>query len=261
MKKWLCVLLAVVFLVSTACCAELAWATQSVPLTTEEKLERMIPVLDSLARSIKTDDENTSPYTSLTSEFLWSQLYYLGANWSEVNELISKSSEQISIPAAVMLDYAQASFYGLEQLPEIPDSLAGLIRYDEAAAAYVLMPYDEQEISPVSTNDLFEETYIVLERYATDAAGDLVVGFGLYTKQDNARAAGFTAVMGENTVLNFFEDEAPMFPYSVKDAHVETETDFAGLQTTACSILYVAQQAEAVPTPHSGRDRIRAEIF
>ena len=78
MKKLLCALLAALtLLVPVLTYAETATdaATAKVELTTEEKLERMLPVLDSFARAMGIEGE--VPYDAASPEFVWTQLYLL----------------------------------------------------------------------------------------------------------------------------------------------------------------------------------------
>ena len=88
MKKWICLLLAAL----TACLAfaaaenvTAAGAPQGAEAALDPEaamagdLAKMIPVLDSFARTIDTEGETT--YDAGDPAFVWTQLYLLGANW------------------------------------------------------------------------------------------------------------------------------------------------------------------------------------
>ena len=229
MKKLLCALLTVLMLVPVLTYAETATSTPEplVVETTEQKLERMLPVLDSFARNMGVD--GTIVYDAASPEFVWTQLYLTGVNWFADSLPVTVKDDEILVPGMLLREFAIGSFYGLIELPPLTgwqDEASPIVTYDEATDTYALAGSD------------MAQTYIVIERYATLADGDLSVGFGLYDEQ-NVRLGGFTAVMTENMMPSNFDE--PLFPYGVREVRAETPTDFDGLTVTTCSIRFVPE--------------------
>ena len=240
MKRLLCILLSALLLISAIAYAENLTATAgTTEETVEEKLYRMIPVLDSLARNMGIEGEVA--YDANDALFFWTQLYLHGVNWSFDNPLVQQSDNQIVIPASVIQEYAEAAFYGMIGMPEIPEGVTE-IRYDAATDSYVLEPSD------------MGETSITIERYATDAEGNLLVGVGLYSGNEEVaeRLGGLLVQMTDTSAENAFvlqdATEEKAFPYAVKHVQVETEGDFVGLNVSACRIQYVEGAETLVPT-------------
>ena len=244
MKKLLCILLsALMMALPLSSLAEEATPTpapfQAQALATEEKLEQMIPVLDSFANTMGIEGEYT--YDIQRPDFIWTQLYLMGMNWADWYSEITQTSEELVVPASLMQRFAAASFNALQALPQIPGSNAGgvqedvafmvPIRYDAASDSYILNPSDQGE------------NYIIIEGYAADAQGNLVVNFGWYGA-DNVRLGGFTAQMAGNATQTAAAQA--QFPYSVKNVALETAGDFTGLTVTRCAI-----RAERVLDPQT----------
>ncbi len=117
MKRLLCILLSALLLISAIAYAENLTATAgTTEETVEEKLYRMIPVLDSLARNMGVEGEIA--YDANDALFFWTQLYLHGVNWSFDNPLVQQSDNQIVIPSSVIQEYAEAAFYGMIGMPE-----------------------------------------------------------------------------------------------------------------------------------------------
>ena len=236
MKKLLSALLAsLMLLVPVLTYAETAVdaGTAQVELTTEQKLERMLPVLDSFARNMGIEGEIA--YDATSPEFVWTQLYLIGVNWFADSLLATVDDDEIVMPGMLMREFAIASFYGLLELPDLTswqDVNSPIITHDESNDTYRLAGSD------------MGQTYIIVERYATDAEGNLVVGFGLYDETD-VRLGGLTAVMTENMMPSNFDE--PLFPYCVREVRLEAETDFDGLTATACAIRFVPEVTEEEP--------------
>ncbi len=98
------------------------------------------------------------------------------------------------------------------------------------------------------------ETSITIERYATDAEGNLLVGVGLYSGNEEVaeRLGGLLVQMTDASAGNAFvlQDATAekAFPYAVKHVQVETEGDFVNLDVSACRIQYVEGAETLVPT-------------
>ena len=121
MKKILCILLVAMLAVSALAFAETATSPQLTslePMTTEDKLYEMIPVLDSLARNM--DVEGEVAYDAGDPEFVWTQIALICQNGSAMNALVTGEGDALTIPAELVQEYAAASFGGMQQLPEIP---------------------------------------------------------------------------------------------------------------------------------------------
>lgn len=231
MKKVLCILVSAVMLLSALAFAEMAPA-QTVEETTEQKLERMIPVLDSFARNMGIEGETT--YSALDADFVWSQLYLMGVNWTDVAQ--DSADSDIVLSSDTLRAYAAASFSGMVELPALPEDF-NAVSYDETLDAYTLALSDAGE------------TYIVIERYAEDADGNLIVGFGLYGSP-NLRVYGLTATLTTPlpTLNPESEEEEPLaFPYAVTDVRAEGEMDYDGLTPVSCAIRYVEPAVPETP--------------
>ena len=181
MKKILCIVISAVLLISALAYAETALNAQPAVETTEQKLERMIPVLDSFARNL--DLEGKTLYSVEDAAFVWNQLTLMGVNWGVLDTQDASSQQtaadaqavlqgnRVIVPEALMQEYAAASFFSMQQLPQLPEADAlnpNPVTYDAVAKTYSL---------PVSDA---AQTYIVIERYATDPTNsldNLVVGF------------------------------------------------------------------------------------
>ena len=199
---------------------------------TEQKLEQMIPILDSLAVSLNitsTDAAFRVTYDPEDSQLIWNQLWRLSADWLS-RDAEYQAIDGLKIPATVMESCAQAAFGARwNPLPAIPNSTAGgAVVYDPAADAYRVQ---------VSGGD--GHTFAI-ESYAADGAA-LVVNGGLYDVAQQ-RQGGMTARLES-------AKEGARYPYAVTDAHAETDGDFNGLWATLCNIRWTTPEATATPLP------------
>ena len=232
MKRILCILMVALLAISALAFAEPVSNPQLTilePMTTEDKLYEMIPVLDSLARNMGIEGEVA--YDANDPTFVWTQLLLMGQNWSTLNALVTGEGNSLTIPASLIQEYAWASFGGMQQLPELPQTSTD-IRYDAATDSYRVL-LDEANV-----------TYITIERYAFDEAGTLYAGVGLYNAGlEDQRLGGLLVTMTEPDPLNSIYSAD--FPYIVVNAAVEQEGDFANLNPVEAGIRYIALE---VPT-------------
>lgn len=222
MKRFVCILLALLL----ACGAALAeTAPEAAAETPEEKLTRMLPVLDGLARVMGSHGEPA--YDPEDPAFVWEQLYQLGVNWPADD---APADGEIILPAEAARAWAAASFAGLDVLPELPETVGDPPRIRPAGdgEAYILAP------------DAPRQVYIIIERYAPTETGYLV-NFGLYESAYDVRLGGLTAALTE---LPPAEDpEAEALPLAVTAVAPESEADFADLAPIACAIRREAPEA------------------
>ena len=232
MKRILCILMVAVLAFSALALAETVATPELTilePMTTEDKLYEMIPVLDSLTRNMGIEGEVA--YNAGDPEFVWTQIALICQNWSAMNALVTGEGDALTIPAELVQEYAWASFGGMQQLPEIPETMVA-IDYDAATTSYSVQ-LDEAPI-----------TYIVIERYAFDEAGTLYAGVGLYNaEEDDLRLGGLLVTLAEPDPMN--NAYSADFPYVVVNAAVEQPTDFANLNPVEAGIRYIALGAEA----------------
>ena len=87
MKKLLSMLVALVLCLSALAYAEIVPVT-TAEMTTAQKLEQMLPVLDSLARTLSLDAtaENAVVYDSTNPTFVWDQLHTMSRYWGTSDE-------------------------------------------------------------------------------------------------------------------------------------------------------------------------------
>lgn len=242
MKKILCILMAAMLAISAFAFAEPVTNTELTilePMTTEDKLYEMIPVLDSLARNMGIEGEVT--YDAGNPEFVWTQIALICQNWAALNALVTVEGVALNVPAELVQEYAWASFGGMQQLPEIPLTETA-ISYDAATGSYRV------QLSDAGV------TYITIERYAFDAAGTLYVGVGLYNaEEDDLRLGGLLVTLAEPDPMN--SAYSADFPYIVVSAAAEQEGDFANLSPVEAGIRYIAlegETAETIPQTTSG---------
>ena len=236
MKRVLCLILAALMI-----CAAAAFAAVPADFktaTTEEKLEAMIPVLDSLARSlniVSSDAAFQLTYDPADANLVWDQLRLLSVNWMSKNAEYD-GPETVKVPAEVMNKLSVASFGSvLALLPAIPaEGLEdGVGEYDAINDAYIF----QKEPEPL------EPTWLLVESYAADGE-DLVAGCGLYRGVEEERLGGMTVRLAPMDPAY----DAPMYPYIVRDAHAENAGDFDGLWVSLCRIGYTEPEPTPLPT-------------
>ena len=228
MKKILCILLMIGLLLSVHGMAERALFPSE---QTEQKLQAMIPILDSLASCLKvaesskeeTDQSGVQPvFNAQDDALVWSQLRALSEKWLSQNpEYLNADDETISVPAEVLDSCAAASFQGLVMAPMLSGVVTdGKLIYNNVDDTYVMA------IAPADPH------YVIIERNAQDG-DDMVVNCGIYDPETDERLGGLT------TRLKPAAEDA-LYPYSVADAHAETPDDFNGLWTNYCEIRYIS---------------------
>ena len=234
MKKLISALIVACMLTTAFALAEGSLFTSGA---TEQKLEAMIPVLDSLAMSLKvTEDEEDAEmdgedaplpptYSAADNDLVWTQLTNLAADWMVRNpEYAQVDAEEgvALIPGTVMDACATASFQGMliaPMQPDTPEDDPGLV-YDQQEDVYVVTL---RQADP-------QPHYLVIERNAQDG-DEMVVNCGLYETETERRLGGMTARMTDA------EPDA-MYPYAVSEAHAERSDDFNGLWANYCEIRY-----------------------
>lgn len=227
MKKLLSMLVALVLCLSALAYAEIVPATTAEE-TTAQKLERMLPVLDSLARTLSLDAtaENAVVYDVNDPAFVWNQLHTMSRYWGTSDETAVIGEDCAILTGKLVRDYAAASFAGMQTLPEIPANPENgyvEILYDATADTYTFPAF------------VADTNYTVIERYAENADG-VTVGFGLYDV-NNVRLGGFCAKLTPNLAaeLTAASAEQPSaFPYCVTEAHAELDADFENVPFTQC---------------------------
>ena len=229
MKKLLSMLVALVLCLSALAYAEIVPAT-TAEATTAQKLEQMLPVLDSLSRTLSLDAtaENAVVYDSTNPSFVWNQLHNMSRYWGTSDETAVIGEDCVILTGKLVRDYAAASFAGMQTLPEIPANPENgyvEILYDATADTYTFPAF------------VADTNYTVIERYAENADG-VTVGFGLYD-ENNVRLGGFCAKLTPNLAAELTADstEQPSsFPYCVTEAHAELDADFENVPFTQCDI-------------------------
>ena len=233
-----CLILSALLLLSALALAE--GVTPFSVETTEQKLERMLPVLDSLARAmgVSTAGESNSFYMDYDPQdavLVWEQLRLMSVNWLARDDMY-RAADGVSVPADVLAACAAASFNGMAALPEVPDY--GRIAWDGARGAYAI-PYSDGGVSDV-----------VIECYAADG-GDLVVNCGVYAPDgiyaEGERLGGMTARMSDAPA-------GAMYPFVVREAHAEASYDFAGLAPVRCDIRRQQPEAAEAEAPVAPKD-------
>ena len=231
MKRILVVLLTVCMLLSAAMAEQgeltiLQPDAQTVSvMDTEEKLYAMLPILDGLARTMGVEGEYA--YTREDADFYWNQLYEIANQFGEQEEGAELDGETLYVPADAVREYAYASFGG-EMFVDVSENAASRIRYDSEKNRYAVT-YDDE---------LF--THIVVERYAVNAAGNVIARVGLYQNDaENARLGGITVELMDQL------DAARAYPMTVVNAAREADTDFDGLNAIDCDIR--VEEAAEIP--------------
>ncbi len=99
-------------------------------------VEAMMPILDSIVRTMGIN--GTTPYEPENAEFVWNVLYLMGVNWGDTHPLVEKTDEFVIVKRQVMQEFASAAFFVYSDLPEVPESMAASVQYDEGLDAYKL---------------------------------------------------------------------------------------------------------------------------
>ena len=205
MKKFFCILIAALMALSALAFAETAAPTLTIlepaaaPMTTEDKLYEMIPVLDSLARSMYVGTDEEVEYDPMNEVFAWTQVYLMGVNWSQDKAGAVIENDELILPGDLIWGYATASF-GSNQFSLPYESEQDFIRYDE-----------ETETCALQLSDA-GASYIVIERYAFDEEENLIAGVGVYAADEmDRRMGGFVVSMSPATLAKIgFTHDSPI---------------------------------------------------
>ena len=244
MKKTICLALCAILLASALALAEVATPVTSE--TTAQKLTRMLPVLDSLARCLNVDSADPAfrpAYDALDEQLVWNQLWLMGTNWLAADGGYRASDGSIQIPRSVMNACASAAFGALDAAPELTEGSgsSAFATYDAAKDAYTLW-----EAAPSGD-------WTAIERFAFDS-DMLIVNCGLYDGATDARKGGLT--------VRLLPEDAPeaLYPYIVLYAAPEAEDDFNGLAFVSVAVQKPADAAATpAPTPIATPAPVRQE--
>ena len=168
---------------------------------TAKKLDAMLPMLDSILRTMGVEGE--MQYAPRDPAFFWSVLYLMGENWGEVHPLVKKDGDEVVVPRQVMQEFAAAAFLDYDDLLEVPENFAESLRYDEGMDAYSLAPSDMDELEGKM------DSALVL------ADGRIQVVAGLYDLEGQELGA-VAFVLSANPYASGISD--PIFYYSVENA-------------------------------------------
>ena len=148
----------------------------------DSTLDKLAPMLLSVAntayetgRFFYTGDE------PVDAEFEWKTIFYLVNNYAFEYEGVTQADGNIYVPAPIMELFFGDVFYS-DQIPEIPDSMAGLVAYDESDTTYVITGADGGGISFVlrditislssSAEDDSQSATITFDVVTSDGSGD-----------------------------------------------------------------------------------------
>ena len=219
MKKFLSVLLILAMALTTVAFAEtaaIAPVVEEKELTNEEKLTKMLPVLDAMLRTLGIEGE--VPYTAEDPALVWNLLVEIAKNERKTNPLILSDDTLMIVPKSVLLEYASASFFGMTELPEIPADpatvdLTNTIAYDAVTETYrIVLTAEDLALEAVKN-----ET--VIEHYGVEAEGDLLATVALYNvdeaTQTETRVGALRVKMTVNPVPGTIQETA--LPLSVEE--------------------------------------------
>ncbi|MEG1525708.1 MAG: hypothetical protein RR475_11935 [Clostridia bacterium] len=182
---------------STSTCVPPALPTEG---NTEEKLMKMLPILDSIVRSMDKGDEEA--YLPHDATYVWSVLYLMGENWGGTHPLVTKEGSTVTVPKKVMQEFASAAFRDYSDLLPIPKSYADTVIYDVGFDAYRLAPSD---MGDAVTN---------IDRYAVEPDGSVIVIVGLYSGDQLLKQIRFS--LANNPYVDGITH--PTYFYSVQSA-------------------------------------------
>ncbi len=170
---------------------------------TAKKLDAMLPILDSILRTMGVEGE--MQYAPRDPEFFWSVLYLMGVNWGTVHPLVQGDGDAILVDRKVMQEFASAAFLDYDDLLEVPESFAASVRYDEKSSVddYALTPSDMDEAESKMDSALVR------------ADGHIEVVAGLYDLEGQELGA-VTFLLSDNPYVSGISD--PIFYYSVENA-------------------------------------------
>lgn len=136
-----------------------------------EDVDSMRPVMLGLSKEIARG----ASYDPSNAEFFWNSIYASinDGSWVHPDISLSDDGSGYMVPKEVMSEYANAMFSGTESLPDVPDTVGGVI-YDDDFGGYQLMSAESYS-GTLEITDV-EETadgYIVVVDY-TDRNGTVV---------------------------------------------------------------------------------------
>ncbi|MEG1811227.1 MAG: hypothetical protein RR232_06440 [Clostridia bacterium] len=177
-------------------------STEPIPDEVEQKLNAMMPALDSVMRAMGEQTE----YAPKDQNFFWSTLYLMGANWSKVNALIELKDGKIQVPHKVMQEFATGAFLDYGDLLPLPSSMEGSIKYDEGMDKYVLSASDAGD------------AYAMLGEHTLNADGSITLSASLLDWNDTTIGT-YTFELKANPYVDGITE--PIFYYSIASAKAE----------------------------------------
>ena len=153
-------------------------------------VEAMMPILDSIVCA--TGINATDAYNPENPEFVWSVLYLMGVNWGDTHPLVEETDECIIVKRQVMQEFASAAFFVYSDLPEVPESMAASVQYDEALDAYKLAYSDRGDSGTKLGAFGVADDGTVTANVDLYEAPDTKLGTFEFTLAPNIYAAGIT---------------------------------------------------------------------
>ena len=267
MKKLTCILLAALLALSAVAFAIAEGNAATATATVEENLTRMLPMLDSAVRNMdalyeaaKTGTDETAgeiadaatAYDAEDPVFVWNVLYLAARNdWQNNPNANMSEYKVLTLPEADVLKLAQSCFYGLTELPEVPEQdpakkqLADYVGYDADAQVYTFAWAGDE----LRTN---EETYIAVNGYA-QVGEETYALVTEYLSKDDSQVKSFIVRMGDNLSASLFDED--VLPYAIESVELNipdyTTADGQTLTFTECHMEFgkPAPEAEATPEP------------
>ena len=267
MKKLTCILLAALLALSAVAFAIAEGNAATATATVEENLTRMLPMLDSAVRNMdalyeaaKTGTDaiageiadETTVYDAEDPVFVWNVLYLAAENeWQNNPNAAMSEYKVLTLPEADVLKLAQSCFYGLTELPEVPEQdpakkqLADYAGYDADAQVYTFAWAGDE----LRAN---EETYIAVNGYA-QVGEETYALVTEYLSKDDSEVKSFIVRMGDNLSASLFDED--VLPYAIESVELNvpgyTTADGQALTFTECHMEFgkPAPEAEATPEP------------
>ena len=267
MKKLTCILLAALLALSAVAFAIAEGNAATATATVEENLTRMLPMLDSAVRNMDalyeaaktgTDEtageiaDETTAYDAEDPVFVWNVLYLAAENEWQNNPNANMSEYKVlTLPEADVLKLAQSCFYGLTELPAVPEQdpakkqLADYAGYDADAQVYTFAwAGDELRANA--------ETYIAVNGYA-QVGEETYALVTEYLSKDDSQVKSFIVRMGDNLSASLFDED--VLPYAIESVELNipdyTTADGQTLTFTECHMEFgkPVPEAEATPEP------------
>lgn len=263
MKKLTCILLAALLALSAVAFGIAEGNAATATATVEENLTRMLPMLDSAVRNMDalyeaaktgTDEtaDETTVYDAEDPVFVWNVLYLTARNeWQNNPNAAMSEYKVLTLPEADVLKLAQSCFYGLTELPEVPEQdpvktqLSDYVGYDADAQVYTFAWAGDE----LRAN---EETYIAVNGYA-QVGEETYALVTEYLSRDDSQVKSFIVRMGDNLSASLFDED--VLPYAIESVEMNTPdyttSDGQTLTFTECHMEFgkPAPEAEATPEP------------